>query len=101
MRARMTDEQELQAFEARIFKMLDGVIAAIDCNDVVQGDIAADLLMACTAVCLGKARSDMSEAAYEAFVEEAVGAFRIGLLAAKHNLSVKSIRELKSDGRLQ
>jgi hypothetical protein len=43
----------------------------------------------------------MADVEYEAFVERAVSDFRRYLLAAKHNLSVKGLRELKVEGGLQ
>jgi hypothetical protein len=94
-------EQELEALERYVDNILDGVMSAIDCNDTDQCDIAADLFMAWATVCLCNPRSGMADADYEAFVEEAVSEFRRYLLAAKHNLSVKSLRESKAEGGLQ
>ena len=94
-------EQELEAFEGYVDNILDSVMSAIDCSDAGQCDIAADLFMACATVCLCNPRSGMADADYEAFVERAVSDFRRYLLAAKHNLSVKGLRELKVEGGLQ
>jgi hypothetical protein len=76
-------------------------MSAIDCSDADQCEMAAYHFMACAAVCLCNPRSGMADADYEAFVEGAVSEFRRYLLAAKHNLSVKGLRELKVEGGLQ